>query len=77
MKLFPCPVCKHQISDSAVSCPHCGHPVNGPQSARIIDSNVAGKAVTAVAVWAAVPWIARIVAVIVVGIVAIFMFKGS
>ena len=26
MSLFPCPECKKKISDTATSCPNCGHP---------------------------------------------------
>ncbi|MGU5630209.1 hypothetical protein [Aeromonas caviae] len=30
MSLIECPDCKHQISDAAVSCPHCGRPNTPP-----------------------------------------------
>jgi hypothetical protein len=33
MSLIPCPDCKQQVSDQAVSCPHCGRPTrdNDPE----------------------------------------------
>lgn len=27
MALLPCPECKRNISDQAMTCPHCGHPI--------------------------------------------------
>lgn len=30
MALTPCPECEHQISESARSCPNCGHPLKQP-----------------------------------------------
>lgn len=27
MPLIPCPACEHRVSDQAVSCPQCGHPL--------------------------------------------------
>lgn len=30
MALITCPECKREISDKAVSCPHCGYPINDP-----------------------------------------------
>jgi hypothetical protein len=32
MALIQCPDCKTEISDKAVSCPKCGHPIKVPQS---------------------------------------------
>jgi len=32
MSLYPCPACAREISQSAKSCPHCGHPLQ-PQPA--------------------------------------------
>jgi len=26
MALYPCPECRHQVSDSAAACPNCGAP---------------------------------------------------
>jgi len=32
MPLVMCPACKHEVSDKAFECPHCGHPLKIPQS---------------------------------------------
>lgn len=34
MALIKCPECKHDISDKAISCPHCGYPMNSPTSTK-------------------------------------------
>lgn len=34
MALIICPECTHDVSDKAVSCPHCGYPVNTPCSTK-------------------------------------------
>lgn len=28
--MIPCPSCAKEISDQAVNCPQCGHPINAP-----------------------------------------------
>lgn len=32
MALLKCPECKHDVSDKATACPHCGYPMNSPTS---------------------------------------------
>lgn len=34
MSIIKCPECSHDISDKAISCPHCGYPLNMPTSSR-------------------------------------------
>jgi len=31
MSLIPCPACGGEVSDAAVACPKCGHPLHPPQ----------------------------------------------
>ena len=72
MALVNCPECGRGVSTAAVSCPGCGHPI-GDKSGRVIDGNVAGKAVTGIAAWLVVPWVARAM-VAIVGVIALFTF---
>ena len=75
MALINCPECGRSVSTAAASCPGCGHPI-GDKSGRMIDSNVAGKAVTGLAAWLIVPWVARALFAI-VGVIALFTFLGT
>lgn len=34
MALLKCPECLHDVSDKAMTCPHCGYPVNSPTSTK-------------------------------------------
>lgn len=34
MALLKCPECSHNVSDKALSCPHCGYPMNTPSSTK-------------------------------------------
>ncbi|MBD5495437.1 MAG: tyrosine-type recombinase/integrase [Lachnospiraceae bacterium] len=34
MALLKCPECKHDVSDKATTCPHCGYPMNSPTSSK-------------------------------------------
>ncbi|MEN3749366.1 hypothetical protein TPR58_19485 [Sphingomonas sp. HF-S3] len=74
MALVPCPECGRSISTAASACPGCGHPVAGQR--RGLDGDVAGKAVSGIATWLVVPWIARAI-VAVVGVIALFTFLGT
>ena len=67
MALVPCPACNHRVSTEAASCPQCGHPLQR----RGIDGGTIGKVATVAGAAYAAPWLARIVAVIVLGIVAV------
>jgi uncharacterized membrane protein YvbJ len=78
MALIQCPECGHDVSDKAAACPHCGHPVRGQvKSDRVLNSNVASKIVGMLGGWLIVPWIARLLAMVLFCIVLIVMFmKG-
>lgn len=76
MALITCPACQRQVSKAAIACPGCGHPIadrgavdssfkhalTRPQSIRS-GFTVLGLFVTA-------PWIARILALLVVAALA-------
>lgn len=34
MALLKCPECTHDVSDKAMTCPHCGYPMNTPSSTK-------------------------------------------
>lgn len=34
MALLKCPECTHDVSDKALTCPHCGYPMNTPSSTK-------------------------------------------
>ena len=34
MALLHCPECKHDVSDKAATCPHCGYPMNSPTGTK-------------------------------------------
>ena len=34
MALLKCPECKHDVSDKASACPHCGYPISSPTSTK-------------------------------------------
>lgn len=36
MALIPCPACNKQISEAAISCPKCGHPIQNQLAAQQI-----------------------------------------
>jgi len=78
MALIQCPECGRDVSDKAAACPHCGHPVRGQvKSDRVLNSSVASKIVGMLGGWLIVPWIARLLAMVLFCIVLIVMFmKG-
>lgn len=39
MALIKCPECEREVSDKAVSCPHCGYPINDP-TVPDVDNNI-------------------------------------
>ncbi len=71
MALMRCPECDRSVSTAAAACPGCGYPIAGRE--RGLDRDVAGKAVTGLAAWLVMPWIARAV-VGVIGVIAMFTF---
>jgi uncharacterized membrane protein YdbT with pleckstrin-like domain len=59
MALVPCPECAGQVSPSAVSCPHCGFPLQGQQAFATAPTVAAGSGAGAMAaeqvVWVGTP----------------------
>lgn len=43
MSMFPCPECKKNISDTASSCPKCGHPVSSEEIDRAKEVRLASQ----------------------------------
>lgn len=75
MALIPCPACAREVSDAAVACPHCGHPIAGEQGGTLKQALTRPAAVksgfTVLGVFVAAPWIARILALLLFVILAI------
>ena len=75
MALIPCPACARQVSEAAVACPNCGHPIAGGQGGTFKQALTRPEAVksgfTVLGVFVAAPWIARVLAVIAFVILAI------
>jgi uncharacterized membrane protein YdbT with pleckstrin-like domain len=60
MALVPCPECAGQVSPSAVSCPHCGFPLQGAQAAlgtapTAVAGSGAGVATAEQVIWVGTP----------------------
>jgi uncharacterized membrane protein YvbJ len=79
MALIPCPACARQVSEAAVACPNCGHPIAGAGGVRapgtFKDALTRPEAVksgfTVLGVFVAAPWIARVLALLLFVILAI------
>lgn len=75
MGLIPCPACGRQVSQAAVACPNCGHPIAGDGDGTFKQALTRPEAVksgfTVLGVFVAAPWIARILALILFVILAI------
>lgn len=79
MALIPCPACARQVSEAAVACPNCGHPIAGSGGVRapgtFKDALTRPEAVksgfTVLGVFVAAPWIARVLALLLFVILAI------
>ncbi|SPU51885.1 Uncharacterised protein [Brevundimonas vesicularis] len=75
MGLIPCPACGRQVSQAAVACPNCGHPIAGDGGGTFKQALTRPEAVksgfTVLGVFVAAPWIARILALILFVILAI------
>ena len=82
MALIPCPACARQVSEAAVACPNCGHPIAtapgaspGAFPGTFKDALTRPEAVksgfTVLGVFVAAPWIARVLALILFVILAI------
>lgn len=80
MALIPCPACAAQVSEAAVACPRCGHPIAGHPAVRTTSGTfkealtrpeTVRNGITVLGVFVAAPWIARILTVFLLAIVAI------
>jgi len=76
MALIPCPACARQVSEAAVACPACGHPIaGGPQGgsfkAALTRPEAVKSGITVLGVFVAAPWIARVIAILLFVILAI------
>lgn len=65
MALIHCPECGHENSQAAIACPNCGRPINGTVSTgrpiHVTSSSVDGDGFP---VWAAVPLVLAVIALI-------------
>ena len=50
MALFNCPVCGRSISDKAVSCPGCGHPVQQVNEAPLAKKSGSKKVIASIVI---------------------------
>lgn len=80
MALIPCPACTAQVSEAAVACPRCGHPIAGNPEIRsgggtfkdaLTRPEAVKNGITVLGVFVAAPWIARIIAVLALAVIAI------
>ena len=77
MPLISCPACGHRVSDAAPTCPSCGHPI-APSNARpgsfkdaLTRPDAVKSGITVLGVFVAAPWIARVLALALVVVLAI------
>lgn len=70
MALIPCPACAHQVSEAAPTCPNCGHPIAAPRQSTIKDALTRPESVksgfTVLGLYVTAPWIARVIALVLV-----------
>ena len=76
MALIPCPACSNQVSEAAVACPRCGHPIAGaPRGGTFKDAltrpDAIKNGITVLGVFVAAPWIARVIAVLALALIAV------
>ena len=75
MDLIPCPACARQVSEAAVACPNCGHPIardaGGTFKQALTRPEAVKSGFTVLGVFVAAPWIARVLAVVAFVILAI------
>ena len=78
MALIPCPACARQVSEAAVACPNCGHPIAGGPAGSpgtfknaLTRPDAVKSGFTVLGVFVAAPWIARVLAVIAFVILAV------
>ena len=78
MALIPCPACARQVSEAAVACPNCGHPIGGDRGGAggtfkqaLTRPEAVKSGFTVLGVFVAAPWIARVLAFLLVVVLAI------
>lgn len=78
MALISCPACARQVSEAAVACPNCGHPISGDGGGAggtfkqaLTRPEAVKSGFTVLGVFVAAPWIARVLAVVAFVILAI------
>lgn len=78
MALIPCPACSRQVSAAAPACPGCGHPTAAsaerPAASfkeALTHPDAVRSGFTVLGVFVAAPWIARILALFLVVVLAI------
>ncbi len=78
MALIPCPACGRQVSQAAVACPNCGHPIVGEAARQsgtfkeaLTRPETVKSGITVLGAFVAAPWIARVLAVVAFVILAI------
>ncbi|GAW41285.1 hypothetical protein SH203_01689 [Brevundimonas sp. SH203] len=78
MALIPCPACARQVSDAAVACPNCGHPIagdkggaNGTFKQALTRPEAVKSGFTVLGMFVAAPWIARVLALVLFVVLAI------
>ena len=68
MALIPCPACARQVSQAALTCPGCGHPIAAQSSATFKEALTRPEAVksgfTVLGLYVTAPWIARLLALV-------------
>lgn len=68
MALIPCPACARQVSQAAPTCPNCGHPIAAPRGATFKDALTRPESVksgfTVLGLYVTAPWIARVIALV-------------
>lgn len=68
MPMINCPECNRQVSDQAVSCPGCGHPLKASRAASPVAQGVGAVA----------PVVGKVASIylIVIAVVAVLLFGG-
>jgi DNA-directed RNA polymerase subunit RPC12/RpoP len=77
MALIKCPECEKEVSDSAISCPHCGFALAIPQETKTVEQRASSVVVTGIRVNSnAKKIIAGGVIVLIIAVIAVFIAKG-
>lgn len=74
--LIDCPVCGQQVSSSAASCPHCGHPLKIAEAPK--KKSLAKRIITAlIIIFVVIPLVIYVLYSVIVQSVGIYMEKGK